>query len=91
MIYGSAHIPLGPRSALAVWLMESAGIHYQVVDVLADPAFRAEALRRSGLSLFPQLYIDGEFIGSGEVIAELRASGFFQQISSVGQAGSSEA
>jgi monothiol glutaredoxin len=80
MIYGTARVPRGPRSALSVWLMRSAEIDFRLVDVTAETCLRAEAVRRSGMELFPQIYVDGEFVGNGEVIAELRRSGFFDII-----------
>lgn len=82
MIYGTDVAPMGPRSALAVWVMKSSGIDYQLVDATKDSDARAWAIKRSGTTLFPQIYINGEFIGSGEVIGELMASGFFNHIRS---------
>ena len=82
MVHGTSRAPKGPRSALALWLMASAGVEYRLIDVSAEADARAEAVERSGMDLFPQIYVDGEFIGGGEVIAELRASRFFSQLAS---------
>jgi monothiol glutaredoxin len=75
---GDLSLPRGPRSALSMWLMRYTGIEFRVVDVLADERARLVAEQRSGMRLFPQIFVDGEFIGSGEVVAELNASGFFR-------------
>jgi monothiol glutaredoxin len=80
MVHGTSRAPKGPRSALALWLMVSAGVEYRVIDVSVEADARAEAILRSGMDLFPQIYVDGEFIGGGEVIAELRVSGFFTRL-----------
>jgi glutaredoxin-related protein len=80
MILGTAFAPKGPRSALALWLMASTGVEYRLIDVTVEADARAEAILRSGMDLFPQIYVDGEFIGGGEVIAELRVSRFFRRL-----------
>ncbi|ADL45330.1 glutaredoxin family protein [Micromonospora aurantiaca (nom. illeg.)] len=76
MLYGSIDAPQGPRSALSVLLLQCIGADYRTVDVGADAAARSVAVQRSGVTTFPQLYIDGEYIGGGEVIGELMRSGF---------------
>ncbi len=82
MLHGTSRAPKGPRSALALWLMASARVEYRLIDVSVEADARAEAIERSGMDLFPQIYVDGEFIGGGEVIAELRASRFFSRMAS---------
>jgi monothiol glutaredoxin len=74
---GNMAAPSGPRSALTMWLMDYLGVTFRIVDVSTDEAARIVAERRSGMRLFPQIYVDGEFIGSGEVVAELGGGRFF--------------
>ena len=76
--FGVMAAPRGPRSALAMWVMDYLGVAFRVVDVSADGTARVVAERLSGMGLFPQIYVDGEFIGSGEVVAELGGGGFFR-------------
>lgn len=78
--FGDGEVPGGPRSALSMWLMDYTGIQFRIVDVLVDERARALAEDRSGMRIFPQIYVNGEFIGSGEVVAELTASGFFKNV-----------
>ncbi len=79
---GDMSAPRGPRSALSMWLIRYSGVEFRIVDVLADERARLTAERQSGMQLFPQVFVDGEFIGSGEVLAELNTSGFFRSLRS---------
>jgi monothiol glutaredoxin len=48
---------------------------YSTVDVLADPDIRQGIKDYSNWPTIPQLYIDGEFVGGGDIVREMHASG----------------
>lgn len=62
-------------SAAVVEALDSWLDDYRTVDVLADEALRTAIKRFSDWPTIPQLYVDGEFIGGADIVAELERSG----------------
>ena len=50
------------------------------VNVLADDAIRQGVKEYSNWPTVPQLYINGEFIGGSDIMAEMYESGELQQL-----------
>jgi len=49
---------------------------FRVVNVLEDlPAYRAALEEHSGWETIPQTYVDGEFVGGSDILAELDERG----------------
>ncbi|MFW5903435.1 MAG: glutaredoxin family protein [Halolamina sp.] len=71
--------PERPRcgfSQRAVGLIARHRDEFRVVNVLEDlPAYRAALERHSGWETIPQAYVDGEFVGGSDILAELDERG----------------
>lgn len=62
-------------SARAVQCIESCGVDFAYVDVLANPDIRQTLPQVSDWPTFPQLYVKGELIGGSDIIADLFQQG----------------
>lgn len=58
-------------SADATKRLKEAGITYKSVDVLSDPALYDEIRQYTNYMHFPQMFVDGRFIGSSENINKM--------------------
>lgn len=72
---GSPKMPQCGFSARAVQCIESCGVDFAYVDILADPDIRQTLPQISDWPTFPQLYVKGELIGGSDIIAELFQQG----------------
>jgi monothiol glutaredoxin len=62
-------------SSRACQVLKHAGALLHSVNVLQDPEVRADLPRFSDWPTFPQLFINGEFIGGCDITVELFESG----------------
>ncbi len=69
-----AVIPGCPWCSRALRILNSTGLIYNVITVDDDQYFE-EVKSRSSESTFPQVFIDGNYIGGYEALSELKASG----------------
>ena len=63
--------PAAPKcgfSASASERLNKAGVKYKSVDVLSDPALYDGIRQYTNYTHFPQIFVDGRFIGSNENI-----------------------
>lgn len=72
---GTPQYPMCASSQRAVDVLAQADMPYTCVNVLADPVVRANLPSVANCSTFPQFYIQGEFIGGCDVLAELAECG----------------
>lgn len=72
---GSPKMPQCGFSARAVQCIESCGVDFAYVDILANPDIRQTLPQVSDWPTFPQLYVKGELIGGSDIIAELFQQG----------------
>jgi monothiol glutaredoxin len=69
---GTPNRPQCGFSQRAVGLIARHRRDVRAVDVLEDlPAYRAALSEHSGWETVPQVYVDGEFVGGSDVLAEL--------------------
>ena len=70
---------LMPQCGYSQRAMELIGRHretFETVDVLESlPEFREALADRSGWETIPQTYVDGEFVGGSDILAELEERG----------------
>lgn len=59
-------------------VFEDLGIDYHMVNILADQALRAEMKTFSDWPTFPQVYLNGEFMGGCDIIVEMHEKGQLQ-------------
>ena len=72
---GTPQFPMCGFSSRASQALKQAGAQIHSVNVLQDPEIRADLPRFSDWPTFPQLVINGEFIGGCDITVELFDSG----------------
>ncbi len=72
---GTPQFPMCGFSSRASQVLKQAGATIHSVNVLQDPEIRADLPRFSDWPTFPQLFINGEFIGGCDITVELFESG----------------
>jgi monothiol glutaredoxin len=73
---GNELMPQCGYSQKALELIQSHREEYETVDVLdALPEFREALEDHSGWETIPQTFVDGEFVGGSDVLAELEERG----------------
>jgi monothiol glutaredoxin len=77
---GNAELPMCGFSARAVNILKSCGAQFATVDVLQDEDIRNGIKAFSNWPTIPQLYINGEFIGGSDIMAEMYEAGELQTL-----------
>jgi monothiol glutaredoxin len=72
---GNPQFPQCGFSANTVGILQSYGVPFDTVDVLADPAVRQGVKEYSNWPTIPQIYIKGKFIGGCDILNELHEKG----------------
>ena len=72
---GNRRMPQCGFSAKVVGMLDGIVDTYETVDVLSDPEVRSGMKGYSDWPTFPQLYIDGEFVGGCDIITDMYGSG----------------
>ena len=66
-------------SQKVVQILNTCGKTYSFVNILENPDIRKELPKVSDWPTFPQLYINGEFMGGSDIVEELYKSGELQK------------
>ena len=77
---GNALFPQCGFSARVVQILSHMGVPFQTANVLEDPALREGVKAFSQWPTLPQLYVDGEFIGGCDIVAEMFQSGELESL-----------
>ena len=77
---GSKLMPQCGFSNNVVQIMNTLGVPYETVDILADQDVRQGIKEYSNWPTIPQIYINGEFVGGSDIAIELYQSGELQQM-----------
>ncbi|HAA28496.1 MAG TPA: Grx4 family monothiol glutaredoxin [Cyanobacteria bacterium UBA8553] len=77
---GNKLMPQCGFSNNVVQILNTLGVPYETVDVLADPEIRQGIKDYSSWPTIPQVYINGEFVGGSDVMIELYQQGELQQL-----------
>lgn len=72
---GTAAQPQCGFSAAVVDILDTLGVGFRDINVLADPAVREGIKAFSDWPTIPQLYIAGEFIGGADIVREMHQTG----------------
>lgn len=72
---GTKEMPQCGFSAKVVQILNSHGVDYETVDVLADPEIRQGIKEYSQWPTLPQLFVGGRFIGGCDICVEMEATG----------------
>lgn len=77
---GSKLMPQCGFSNNVVQILNTLGVPYETVDILADQDIRQGIKEYSNWPTIPQIYINGEFVGGSDIAIELYQSGELQQM-----------
>lgn len=77
---GSKLMPQCGFSNNVVQILNSMGVPYETVDVLADWEIRQGIKEYSNWPTIPQVYINGQFIGGSDIMIELYQKGELQEV-----------
>ena len=72
---GTPEAPQCGFSAQVIQVLNSYGVPFSTVDVLAHPAVRDGIKEFANWPTIPQLYIGGEFVGGCDIINEMHDQG----------------
>ena len=76
---GTKLMPQCGFSNNVVQIMNTLGVPFETVDVLADPEIRQGIKEYSNWPTIPQVYINGEFVGGSDILIEMYQSGNLQE------------
>ncbi len=77
---GSPNLPSCGFSAQAAQTLFACGERFTYVDILKHPTIRAELPKYANWPTFPQLWIDGEFVGGCDIITEMYQNNELQKL-----------
>lgn len=77
---GTPQLPMCGFSSRAVEVLGRVEAPINHVNVLSDPEVRADLPRYSDWPTFPQLFVNGEFIGGCDILEDLYESGELRRI-----------
>ena len=77
---GAKLMPQCGFSNNVVQILNTLGVSYETVDVLADEEIRQGIKEYSSWPTIPQVYINGEFIGGADIVYEMYQKGELQQM-----------
>ncbi len=76
---GNQLFPMCGFSARAVELLKPLGALH-TIDVLKDPEVREGIKAYSNWPTIPQVYINGQFVGGSDIVADLASKGELQKL-----------
>ncbi len=78
---GSAQFPMCGFSGRAVQLIKACGVtDLKTVNVLENDDIRQGIKEYANWPTIPQLYVNGEFLGGSDILAEMYESGELKQV-----------
>jgi monothiol glutaredoxin len=69
--------PLCGFTAKVQAVFENLGLDYEMINILTDADLRAEMKTFSDWPTFPQVYLNGEFVGGCDIVLEMHEQGQF--------------
>jgi monothiol glutaredoxin len=80
---GSKLMPQCGFSNNVVQILNTLGVSYETIDVLADSEIRQGIKEYSNWPTIPQVYVNGEFVGGSDILIELYQNGELEQMVTV--------
>ena len=77
---GTKLMPQCGFSNNVVQILNTLGVPFQTVDILADSDIRQGIKEYSNWPTIPQVYINGQFVGGSDILIEMYQSGELQQM-----------
>ena len=72
---GSKQFPACGFSNAVVQILKKEGVPFETFNILADAEIRQGLKEYSNWPTYPQLYVDGKFVGGCDIVKELHESG----------------
>jgi monothiol glutaredoxin len=72
---GTKQFPACGFSNAVVQILGKEGVSFETFNILADAEVRQGLKEFSSWPTFPQLYVDGKFVGGCDIVTELHQSG----------------
>jgi monothiol glutaredoxin len=72
---GNKQIPACGFSNAVVQILKKEGVAFETFNILADPEVRQALKEYSSWPTYPQLYVDGKFVGGCDIVTEMHQSG----------------
>ena|SRR5580700_9835291 len=72
---GSKSFPACGFSNTVVQILKKEGVSFETFNILADPDVRQGLKEYSSWPTFPQLYVDGRFVGGCDIVTEMHQNG----------------
>jgi monothiol glutaredoxin len=72
---GSKQFPACGFSSAVVQILKKESVAFETFNILADADIRQGLKEYSNWPTYPQLYVDGKFIGGCDIVKELHESG----------------
>ena len=83
---GSPEFPQCGFSARLSEILNEYDVDFSYINVLTEPDVRANLHRHSNWPTFPQLYVNGEFVGGCDIVQQMHQNGELKSV--IEQAGS---
>ena len=77
---GTKQFPQCGFSATVVQVLNTLGVDYKDINVLADQEIREGIKQYANWPTIPQLYVKGEFIGGCDIVREMYEAGELQTL-----------
>jgi monothiol glutaredoxin len=77
---GNRSFPACGFSATVIGILKQLTKDYDTVNILEDPAVREGMKEFSSWPTFPQLYVDGQFVGGCDIVKDMFAQGELQKL-----------
>ena len=72
---GTKQFPACGFSNAVVQILKKEGVPFETCNILADGDLRQAVKEYSSWPTYPQLYVDGKFVGGCDIVTELHQSG----------------
>ncbi len=72
---GTRQFPACGFSNTVVQILKKEGVAFETFNILADPEVRQGLKEYSSWPTYPQLYVDGKFVGGCDIVTEMHESG----------------
>jgi monothiol glutaredoxin len=72
---GTKSFPACGFSNTVVQILKKEGVAFETFNILADPDVRQGLKQYSRWPTYPQLYVDGKFVGGCDIVTEMHQNG----------------
>jgi monothiol glutaredoxin len=72
---GTRQFPACGFSNAVVQILKKEGVAFETFNILADPEIRQGLKEYSNWPTYPQLYVNGEFVGGCDIVTEMHQAG----------------